>query len=180
MFEFIKNFFRERALRSKQSDIPTGFIPLEDISVASVIIDVEEGGFDEIKNQIVLWSKDTGIKVNIYYFDFRKLGKEELLLTSISNTILRRELNWFGMPDLNKISPIINDDSDLFISLIANGNFPIDFLARCSRARFKVGRYEYDGHPYNMIFYANTDGENLVTNAKNIFINITDFLSKVK
>lgn len=161
------------------SDIPTGFVPMSEISTANVIIDVEEPGFDELKEDILAWGRSTGIKVSIYFFDFRRLGKDELLLTSITNTLLRKELDWIGMPDLSKVAPIIEEKSDLFISMVDNHDYPIDFLTRCSKARFKIGRCEYDGHPFNMVL---TGGEtaDLRSESKQIFAAMTDFLTKFK
>ena len=161
------------------SDIPTGFIPLSEISSVNVVVDVEEPGFDQLKEDILAWGRQSGIKVGIFFFDFRKLGKEELLLTSIQTTLLRRELDWIGTPDLAKVTPIIEDKSDLFISLIENGNFPIDFLIKCAKARFKVGRYPYEGHVFNMVFSGSPTAD-LRSNAREIFANIIEFLGKIQ
>ena len=161
------------------SDIPTGFIPLSEISSVNVVVDVEEPGFDQLKEDILAWGRMSGIKVSIFFFDFRKLGKEELLLTSIQTTLLRRELDWIGSPDLAKVTPIIEDQSDLFISLIENGNFPIDFLSNCAKARFKVGRYPYEGHVFNMVFSGSPTAD-LRSNAREIFANIIEFLGKIQ
>ena len=161
------------------SDIPTGFIPLSEISSVNVVVDVEEPGFDQLKEDILAWGRQSGIKVGIFFFDFRKLGKEELLLTSIQTTLLRRELDWIGTPDLAKVTPIIEDQSDLFISLIENGNVPIDFLSKCAKARFKVGRYPYEGHVFNMVFSGSPTAD-LRSNAREIFANIIEFLGKIQ
>ena len=179
MFDIIYRFFRNRRIRKYVSDIETGLIPLSSIKTANVVIDVEEPGFDVLKDDIMAWGRNTGIKVNIYFFDFRRIGKDELLLTSITNTILKKELDWTGMPDLKKVAGVIEEKSDLFISMVDNGNFPIDFLARCSKARFKIGRHEYDGHPYDMIL-AGGETADLRSEARQIFAAITDFLTKIK
>ena len=179
MFDIIYRFFRNRRIRKYVSDIETGLIPLSSIKTANVVIDVEEPGFDVLKEDIMAWARNTGIKVNIYFFDFRRIGKDELLLTSITNTLLKKELDWTGMPDLTKVAGVIEEKSDLVISMVDNGNFPIDFLARCSKARFKIGRYEYDGHPYDMIL-AGGETTDLRSEARQIFAAITDFLTKIK
>ena len=126
MFESLLTFFRKRKIRKYASDIPTGIIPLDGISSVNVVIDVEEPEFDILKEEILAWGRKTGLKVNIYFLDFRKLGKEELLLTSITTTIIKKELDWLGTPDFSKIGSLINEPSDLFISMIDNGNFPIE------------------------------------------------------
>ena len=119
------------------------------------------------------------MKVNIFFFDFRKLGKDELLLTSIQTTIIKRELDWLGTPDLFKIAPLIEEESDLFISLVNNGNFPIDFVSKCAKARFKIGRHDYEGHAYNMIV-SGSSVEDLRPEARDIFAKIKELLTKIE
>jgi hypothetical protein len=179
MFEIIKDFFRKRKLRKHISDIPTGFIPLEQIKTANFIIDVEEPGFDKVKEDILAWGRSTGIKANIYFFDFRKLGKNELLLTSIQTTLLKRELSWIGMPDSEKIAPLIEEKSDLFVSLVCNSSFPNDFLSKCTKARFKIGRLAYNGHAYDMTI-SGGETEELRSGIQDGFKTITEFLDMVR
>ncbi len=179
MFDSILNFFRKRRIRKYASDIETGLVPMSEISTVNVIVDVEEPGFDELKENILAWGRSAGVKLNLYFFDFRRLGKDELLLTSITNTILKKELDWLGMPDLSKIAPLTEEKSDLLISMVDNGRFPIDFIAHCTKARFKIGRYGYEGHPYNMILAGGVTAD-LRSEARQIFAAITDFLTKIK
>ena len=179
MFDIIYRFFRNRRIRKYVSDVETGLIPLSSIKTANVVIDVEEPGFDVLKEDIMAWARNTGIKVNIYFFDFRRIGKDELLLTSITNTLLKKELDWTGMPDLTKVAGVIEEKSDLFISMVDNGNFPIDFLSKCAKARFKIGRTEYKGHVYDLVISGNQTAE-LRSDSRRIFAAVTDFLTKIK
>ena len=179
MFRFIVDFFRKRKIRKHHNDIPTGFLRMHEISTANVVIDVEEPGFDTVKEDILAWGRQNGIKINIFFFDFRKLGKDELLLTSIQTTIIKRELDWLGTPDLTKVAPLLTEESDLFISLVNNGNFPIDFLSKCTKARFKIGRYSYEGHAFNMIF-SGSPKEELRPEARDIFAKITEMLKLIQ
>lgn len=179
MLNNIFAFFRERKIRKFRSNIPTGLMPMDKISSVNVVIDVEEPGFDILKDDILAWGRQHGLKVNIYFFDFRKLGKDELLLTSIQTTIIKKELDWIGTPDLSKIGPLLYEPSDLFISMVDNGDFPIDFLCKCSKAKFKIGRNGYDGHAYDMVI-SGSPTEDLRSDARKIFFAITDFLTKIK
>ena len=179
MFESILDIFRKRKIRKFISDVPTGFMPLDKISTVNVVIDVEEPGFDLLKEDILAWGKQNGLKVNIYFFDFRKLGKDELLLTSIQTTIIKKELDWIGTPDLNKTGALINEQSDVFISMVDNGNFPIEFLSKCSKARFKIGRCGFEGHAYDMVMVGNPT-EDLRSDSRQIFSAITEFMTKIK
>lgn len=178
MFDVILRFFRDRKIQKFLSDVPTGIRSLRNISSVNVIIDVEEPGFELLKEDILAWGRQKGLKINIYYLDFRKLGKEELLLTSITTTILRKELDWIGTPEFSKVGTLLYEHSDLFISLIDNGDFPIEFLSKCSKAKFKIGRYGFDGHVYDMVFTGNPT-EDLRSNARRIFAAMTGFIEKI-
>ena len=91
MIDSILNIFRNRKLKKFASDIPTSILKLSEIKTANVVIDVEEAGFDLLKEDILTWGRNHGIKINIYFFDFRKLGANELLLTSIQTTVIKRQ-----------------------------------------------------------------------------------------
>lgn len=172
-------FFRERKIRKFRSDISTGFMPLEKITSINVVVDVEEPDFDLLKDDILAWGKQYGKRVNIYFFDFRKLGKDELLLTSIQTTIIRKELDWIGTPDFSKIGTLLQEPSDLFISMIDNSSFPIDFISKCSKAKFKIGRCGYEGHAYDMIM-TGSPTEDLRSDSRRIFAAIAEFMTKIK
>lgn len=178
MFDVILRFFRDRKIQKFLSDVPTGIRSLRNISSVNVIIDVEEPGFELLKEDILAWGRQKGLKVNIYFLDFRKLGKEELLLTSITTTILRKELDWIGTPEFSKVGTLLYEHSDLFISLIDNGDFPIEFLSKCSKAKFKIGRYGFDGHVYDMVFTGNPT-EDLRSDTRRIFAAMTGFIEKI-
>lgn len=179
MLDSVKDFFRRRKLRKFISTEPTSLLPLSAIKTANVVIDVEEPGFDVLKEDILAWGRAEGIDVNIYFFDFRKLGKDELLLTSINTTIIKKELNWFDMPTPAKVGELFREKSDLFISMVANGDFPIEFVSKCARARFKIGRYEFEDHAYDMIMAGNAV-EELRSDSREIFAAITEFLKKIE
>ena len=179
MFEALKEIFRRHRLKKYASDIPTGFIPVERIKTANIVIDVEEPGFDVLKEKILAWARTHEIKVNIYFFDFRKLGQDELLLTSISTTIIRKELNWFGAPSAQKTEALFNKPCDLFISMVANSDFPIDYVSKCVKARFKIGRFGYKGHAFDMIF-SGAAAEELRGDGSIIYEMMTEFMAKIQ
>lgn len=179
MFDNIKKFFRTRKLQKYASDLPTSILPISEIHTANVVIDVEESGFDLLKEDVLAWGKANGIKVNIYFFDFRKLGQDELLLTTIDKTFIRKGLDWIGTPNIMKINTLMEEKSDLFLSLICNGDFPIEFMSKCVRSRFKVGRYAFNGHAYDLVVSGN-DTEALRSDSRKIFAEITELLLKIK
>ena len=60
-----------------------------------------------------------------------------------------------------------------------NTTFPIHFLSKCTRARFKIGRYAYEGDPFDMIFHGGAR-EELRGDVCRIFEGLTEFLEKIK
>ena len=178
MFNTIKSIFRKRKIGKFVSDVQTGLLPFSEISTVNVVLDVEEPGFDVLRAQILEWGRKAGVKLNIYFFDFRRLDKEELLITSIQTTIIKKELDWIGTPDISKVIGLIGEKSDLFISLIDNGDFPIEFISKCAKARFKIGRCGFPGHAYDMIISGSQTAD-LRSDSCKIFDAIIDFLNKI-
>ena len=178
MFEQIKNVFRKRKIRKLSRAVPTGLLPLSEIATVNFVIDVEENEYDLLKEDILAWGRAEDKKVAIYYFDFRKLNANELLLTSIQTTVARAELNWFGMPSYEKVAPLIEQESDLFVSLVDNGGFPVDFVSKCAAARFKIGRRAYKGHCFDLIMTGRQE-EGVRAGGRDVFAGIVDFLGKI-
>ena len=178
MFESIKNFFRRRAVRKYSKAAVTSILPLSEISSAHFVIDVEEVEWDVLKEDILAWGRSAGVKTAIYFFDFRKLGKNELLLTSIQTTVARKDLNWYRMPSYDKVAGLIEEPCDLFISLVDTADFPIDFVSKCSAARFKIGRKAYPGHCFDLVL-SGKPSEGLRSGSCQVFAGIVEFLGKI-
>ena len=178
MFDKIKSIFRKRKIGKFISAVPTGLLPMSEIKTVNVVVDVEEPGFDVLREQILDWGRKAGIKLSIYFFDFRKLDKTELLITSIQTTIIKKELDWIGTPDMSKVIGLLGEKSDLFISMIENGDFPIEFISKCAKARFKIGRCGFPGHVYDMVISGSQTAD-LRSDSCRIFDGIVEYLNKI-
>lgn len=151
MLESIKVLLRKNALKRSASHEPTGITPLRRLRSAVVFIDVEDSSFDLCKREIMSFFRDNGIKGEIFFFDFRKLTEGERLITSITNTILRKDLNWYGRPPKEKVDLMLSGEPDLFISLVDNDSFAIEYMTRCSQAHFKIGRRQLPGDVFDLV-----------------------------
>ena len=67
--------------------------------------------------------------------------------------------------------------ADLFISLIRGGDFPIEFMAKCSRARFKIGRQQLPGDTFDMVV---SEPEDKVFSQEEVFSGIRDYLKFIE
>ena len=117
--------------------------------------------------------------MNICFLDFRRIGKEELLLTSIQTTVLKKDLDWLGYPVQEKMNDLNTEKTDLFVSMVDSEYPAIDFISKCANARFKIGRRGYEGHAFDMIISGNPT-EDLRSDSKLIFKAILQFLSKIQ
>ena len=178
MFDKIKHILRKRKIGKFVSNVPTGLLKMSEISTVNVVMDVEEPGFDQLREDILAWGRTAGVKLSIYFFDFRKLDKTELLITSIQTTIIKKELDWIGTPEISKVIGLIGEKSDLFISMIDNGDFPIEFISKSAKARFKIGRHAFPGHVYDMTI-SGVQTADLRSDSRKIFASMTEFLTKI-
>ena len=135
-----------------------------------VFLDVEDTSFDACKNAILSYFRSRSIKADIFFFDFRRLSKDERLITSITTTVLRKDLNWYGKPSREKVQLMLTGQPDLFISLLPSSSFALEYMAACSCAHFKVGRT--DSPFFDLIFSADV-------NEADAFTEITRLLEKI-
>lgn len=151
MYDALKKFFRKRSLKNFASPVQTGILPLREIRSAVAFIDVEDTSFDACKLALQAFFRENGIKGEIFFFDFRKIGSEERLITSITNTVLKKDLNWYGRPAKEQVGRMLAVEADLFLSLIPGTPFPLEYMAKCSRARFKAGRIQLPGNTFDLV-----------------------------
>lgn len=177
---FIIDYLRKRALKRNRSGLETGILPMRAIHTAVALIDVEDTSCEACKNAVTAFYRENGIKGEIIYFDFRRIDDEERLITGIANTILKKDLNFYGKPSKEKVSLMFDHDTDLLISLMGKDSFTVEFMANCIRSRFKIGRRQLPGNVFDIVF-ADTDssGGSAVTEAE-ILKSIINFLGKVK
>lgn len=177
MLGFIKNIFRKRYLRKAISTNPTGLHPLSEIKSVSIIIDMEDSGADECKEKAISVFKSLGIRTSVYFFDFSKKDEDERQTTSLNNTILRSDLNWCGRPSAEKLSMLVQENSDMLLSLVDNDDFPIEYMAKCSPSRFKIGRYQLPGRTFDLVI---EDSPSQAYTPVQAFAEITKYLETIK
>lgn len=151
MFNFVKNIFRKRSLRRHASTVPTEILPLSKIKTYVAIIDVEDSSFDACKSTIMNYFRGMDINGAVFFQDFRKIGSEDRLITSIQTTITKKDLDWIGRPSKYKLGVMEKEDPDLFISLIKDPEFAIEYLTKTTKARFKIGRKQMDGNLFDLV-----------------------------
>lgn len=177
---FITDYLRKKTLKKNGSKTETGITALESIHTAVAFIDVEDTSFDACKNAIMAFYREYGIKGEIFFFDFRKLNESERLITSITNTILKKDLNFYGRPSKEKVGLMLELKPDLFISLINKDDFPIEYMAKCCEAKFKIGRRQLPGNTFDIVFTDSVNADGTSVPEAEIFKSMKTFLAKVR
>ena len=180
MFEGVKQFFRRRSIAKHASREATRITPIREIRSAVAFIDVEDTSFDACKKDIMAFYRDNGIKGEIFYFDFRKIGDAERLITSITNTILKKDLNFYGRPAKEKLDQMLELKPDLFISLINKDDYPIQYMATCCEAKFKIGRKQLPGNVFDLVITEQKTPDGASKPEDEIFKSVKELLAKVK
>ena len=147
----IKEILRRTSLKRWTSQQPTGILPLRDIRTAVAFLDAQDPDWELCKNRLMAFFRQYGIRADIYFFDFRKLEKDERLITGVGTTFLQSDLNWFGCPVGDKVSFLLATRPDLFLSLLPGAPYPLEFLARACPSRFKVGREQLSGQVFDLV-----------------------------
>ena len=109
------------------------------------------------------------------------------MFESILDIFRKRKIRRFisdvptGFLPLDKISTVnvVIDVEKPGFDLVDNGNFPIEFLSKCAKARFKIGRCGFEGHAYDMVMVGNPT-EDLRSDSRQIFSAITEFMTKIR
>ena len=177
---FIIDFLRNRSLKKHGSQVHTNITPIKDIHTAVTFIDVEDTSFDACKNDIMAFYRENGIKGEIFFFDFRKISDSERLITSITNTVLKKDLNFYGKPSREKLDLMLAASPDLFISLIAKDDYPIRYMATCSQARFKIGRKQLPGNIFDLVVMEQQGHGTVPMPEEEVFKSVKSLLAKIK
>ena len=149
-------------LRRNVSTLSTGLLPLKKVHSAVVFVDAVEQGDDaeRVSRAVRQFFEYQGIPVTIL-------------------SPVKKDLNMIG-----RLKPRVRGRhrnprrEDLFISLAATPeSFAAEFEARCSRARFKVGRFQLPEKVFDLVVAA-PGGVDATQSAA--FSAIKDYLSKIR
>lgn len=63
----------------------------------------------------------------------------------------RKNINWYGKPKNTNVDDFINNKFDILFDLSLANDFPLEYIAALSLAKFKVGRYTTDKADYDFM-----------------------------
>lgn len=177
MFGFIKNIFRKRYLKKDCSSVRTGLMPLSAVKSAVVIMDEAENGAEECKDKIISFFKKKNIPLALFFLDLRKKPEEDTRIVDADRTITRKDLNWSGRPSNEKMRTFSATNADMLISLVNNRNFPLAYMVRCSRAKFKTGRRQLRQGAFDLVI---EDSPSLTYSQSEAFDEMLKYIDTIK
>ena len=115
---------------------------------ASVHRKPEIPDLDSLKKVGVIWQPEQ--KEAFHYLQeyfskkqsiFRSLCvfSENIEMATDSNSIIPKDLNWFGFPKPGKIDNFVEMEFDLLLNICMNQNITIDYITISTQAKFKIG-----------------------------------------
>ncbi len=180
----LRGIFRRRRLRKDASGIHTRFLPLGDIRSMAVVVDGAGLRVDECVEMIEKFCKSRGMSLRLMYVDLRKFNSKFQPMTDVDKTILRKNLNWFGRPNLHKVSQITTEPADLYLCLYDSDIYCIRYISCAVKAKFKVGLRDFPDDPYNFVVSPPQDlaedGVPAPTDVESVFVKIMDLIGSVR
>lgn len=163
---FVREFFVRRQLKSDGFKGERYSVALSRVKRCIILFDVLDAEFGKCTEIAEDFFRSHGIELKAFYLDMGKHGKDDIITTGVKTTILKRNLNIFGILPQEMIEELVSDPADIYICA-ANNTLPV---TRCVNgivpAPFCVGLADYPGSPFFMVF-GNSDEDNIQVNFHN-------------
>ena len=149
-------------LRRNRSTVPTTLLPLREVRSATVFVDTTVEGEDPARISRAIRQ----------FFDYHGIPVQVICPQ-------KRDLNLLGCLKARVRGSKENPRrEDLFISLAGSAaNFAAEYEARCSTARFKVGRFPLPGGVFDLVVATPESSE---AGQAAAFAAIKDYLNKIR
>lgn len=148
---FLKTLFRKSRLGKYSYEKETGFVPMKEIRSVLIILDGTDPDCPGYEAKAAGFFRSRGVEVSSVFIDLRKYRKDTPVYVSGGNVVLRRHVNWFGMPKLKKKGDLFLKETDLLVNLRDSDDFTGDFISKSAKAGFKIGTCAYQGNPFDLI-----------------------------
>ena len=170
---FLCNYLRRRALRRSLSKVPTAIIPITDIRSATVLLDAADPSFEECERRVRAYFRSRSVSVEVIYTCLSKLDRGGEAPVDRASALLLQDLDWYGRPSSQKTASLAGSQTDLFISLCPEKNYPAEYISYCIPARFKMGRFPL---PVYDVVLDGREGQSQTE----VFRSIEDLFTKIK
>jgi len=111
----------------------------------------DQTSFEQIKHFLTYLNN---FKLQIYVLGYidNKIIPESFLFWKGINLFSRKELNWSMIPKTPVVTDFIDKPFDVLLDLSLDDFFPVEYIARLSKSKFKVGRFTEKHDSYDLMF----------------------------
>lgn len=149
---FITNLAVRHQLKRHGYTGEHGFVPMSEVERVIVLFDVEDVEFAECQKIAGDFFAEAGIEFRPFFLDMSRHDKDEIIVTGVKTTILKRNLAFGGTLPQEIIGELEAEPAGLFICLVDNCCPAVRCFSGIVPAKFCIGREDYDGAPFSMTF----------------------------
>lgn len=174
---FFNRTLQKKALSQIKVEREVVFMPMDKVCSVGFIYDIGDDKtsravkyLTDYLNERKIEYKGLAINMNVGKYP-DTVGDFKIKMLSKNN------LSRVGIPEPGLIEKIISEKIDLFIDFCAAYNFTHDYIACLSRAHFKVGHFDSDNHPFDLVIGTTGVEDSPVDYVKNVIHYLTSIKS---
>ncbi len=180
---FITNLALKRQIKKYGYPAQRGFVPFSQLRRAIVLFDVQDAEFDECQRVVGEYFKEKGIEMKPFFLDMGKHGKDDIIVTGVKTTILRRNLSFCGTLPEGMIEEIRSTRAELCICLAHSDCTAVRSFLGIVPVPFCIGVMDYPLSPYSFILScAESEKDSVQVNfhdSLRCFRSICEYLEKI-
>ncbi len=161
---FITNLAVRHQLKRHGFREEHSFVPLSSVKRAVILFDVEDVEFDECQKIAAERLAALGIEMIPFFLDMGRHDRDEIIVTGVKTTILKRNLAFCGTLPAEIIGELKAAPAELCICLADRDCPAVRCFSGIVPAKFCIGRCDYEGSPFGMVFTTPEQSENIQMN----------------
>ncbi|MFA5850063.1 MAG: hypothetical protein WC833_09280 [Bacteroidales bacterium] len=174
---FFIHSIQKRILHKIHPERDVRFMSVDQARNICFVFDINEEEIFDVVKRITRLMQDKKINYKGLAINLTKNHFSEQALDCQIQVITKKDLSRIGTPDPRIIEKVISENADLFIDFSSSYSYTHDYIARSSKATFKVGRLNYDNNPYDLVIGNNgEDASSPMDFLKHLF----HYLSSIK
>ena len=173
MFDFIKKYALKKHLSANAIERDRKVVSLRCAKNIGMVCEISDE--DSYKDVFAVFSKlQTISKVQMVGYINENAVPFYCLEQLAADYFCKKNLNWYGKPDMVQVDDFVNTDFDILIDFTISSLPPIHYILTLTRASFVTG-----GNPFNKEFYDLwIEGDDLSN--KKLLENVYIYTQKVK
>ena len=125
---------------------------LETAKTAGILFTpTDQASFEQIK-QFLTYLGNYKLQIYVLGYIDTKIIPESFLFWKGINLFSRKELGWSMVPNTPVVNDFIDKPFDVLLDLSLDDFFPVEYIARLSKSKFKVGRFTESHDAYDLMF----------------------------